>query len=353
MSSGCRLCSANVRALRDGGVLAVEAVAPPVERAREPALARPATLDDPDAAMAAGVLERAHAHVVGAQHDDRLIEDLVLDEVARLRDLLEPARHLPDPRPQQLGLHRVEVGVEVALLAEPGPGTPSRRAPGVPTTSDPRSPRRALPYEPRRYRSDRSVHGDRPMTRRRRRRRAGRRRRHHRHLPAVPRPRSRVLRAAARGRRRRRRHVVLEPLPRRPVRLRELHLRLPVLEGAVRRVGVAGALRRAAGDRALPQPRGRPVRPPAPHPVRRQGHRRRSTTSRRGRGPWRSATAPSSGRGSSSPRPACSRCRTSRTCRGATTSAASRTTPGCGRRRRSTSRASASPSSAPDRAACS
>ena len=80
-------------------------------------------------------------------------------------------------------------------------------------------------------------------TARGRRRRAGRRRRHHRHLPAVPRARSGLLRAAARGRRRRGRHVVLEPLPRRAVRLRELHVRLPVLEGAVRRVGVAGALR--------------------------------------------------------------------------------------------------------------
>ena len=84
-----------------------------------PLVARPAPLDDLDAAMAARVLERAHAHVVGAQHDDRLVEELVLDEVARLRDLLEPARHLPDPRPQQLGLHRVEVRVEVALLADP------------------------------------------------------------------------------------------------------------------------------------------------------------------------------------------------------------------------------------------
>ena len=37
--------------------------------------------------------------------------------------------------------------------------------------------------------------------------------------------RSRLLRAAARGRRRRRRYLVLEPLPGRPVRLRELHLR--------------------------------------------------------------------------------------------------------------------------------
>ena len=37
-------------------------------------------------------------------------------------------------------------------------------------------------------------------------------------------------------------------------------------------MGVAGALRRAARDRALPQPRRRPVRPPPPHPVRRPGH---------------------------------------------------------------------------------
>ena len=41
--------------------------------------------------------------------------------------------------------------------------------------------------------------------------------------------RSRVLGAAARGRQRCRRHLVLEPLPRRAVRLRELHLRLPLL----------------------------------------------------------------------------------------------------------------------------
>ena len=105
--------------LRDEGVLAVRAVAPPVERADEPALARPSTLDDPDATMAAGVLEGPHAQVVGAHHDDRLIEDLVLDEIVRLRDLLEPARHLPDPWPEQVDLHLVEVRVEVALLGSP------------------------------------------------------------------------------------------------------------------------------------------------------------------------------------------------------------------------------------------
>ena len=68
--------------------------------------------------MTTDVLERPHA-VVGAHDDDRLVEDLVFDEVARLRDLLEAARHLPDPRPQLLGLQPVEVGVEVALLADP------------------------------------------------------------------------------------------------------------------------------------------------------------------------------------------------------------------------------------------
>ena len=99
-------------------------------------------------------------------------------------------------------------------------------------------------------------------------------------------PAKRVLRAAARGRRRRGRHLVLEPLPRRAVRLRELHLRLPVLEGAVRRVGVAGALR--ASNR----------RPSATSTTWSTGStcgatsgstprsRRPCTTSRRERGPW-------------------------------------------------------------------
>ncbi len=109
----------------------------------------------------------------------------------------------------------------------------------------------------------------------RRGRRARRRRRHHRHLPAVPRARGRVLGAAARSGRRRRRYVVLEPLPGRAVRLRELHVRLPVLARALRRVGVAGTLRRAARDRALPQPRRRPLRPAPAHALRRAGHLRR------------------------------------------------------------------------------
>ena len=187
MSSGCRLCSANVRALRDVGVRAVEAVAPPVERAGEPALARPAALDDPDAAMAAGVLERAHAHVVGAQHDDRLVEDLVLDEVARLRG--SPRAGTPSARP-------------AATAARP----PSRRSRG--RSSAPCGTRSGnLHRVGHRERRPLLIHdrhaallrlGDATSVQcrphryetsptRRRRRRAGRRRRHHRHLPAVPR----------------------------------------------------------------------------------------------------------------------------------------------------------------------
>ena len=81
-------------------------------------------------------------------------------------------------------------------------------------------------------------------------------------------------------------------------------------------MGVAGALRRAAGDRALPQPRGRPVRPAAPHAVRRQGHLGgvRRAVGHVDRGGRRRHRAPRPG--SSSPRPACCRCRTSPTCPG-------------------------------------
>ncbi len=101
---------------RDERVLAVRAVTPPVEGADEPALAGASTLDHLDTTMAAGVLEGGRSPAVGAHHDDGLIQDLVLGEVARLRDLLEPARHLPDPRPQELRLHLEEVLVEIAFL---------------------------------------------------------------------------------------------------------------------------------------------------------------------------------------------------------------------------------------------
>ena len=64
----------------------------------------------------------------------------------------------------------------------------------------------------------------------------------------------------------------------------------------------------------------------------------------------RTGTAP--GPATWSPRPACCRSRSFPASRDGTASAARRTTPACGRRPRWTSRASGSPSSAPDRAVC-
>ena len=49
-------------------------------------------------------------------------------------------------------------------------------------------------------------------------------------------------------------------------------------QGAARGVGVVGALRRPARDRALPELRRRPLRPPRPHPVRAPGWSRSSST---------------------------------------------------------------------------
>ena len=59
--------------------------------------------------------------------------------------------------------------------------------------------------------------------------------------------------------------------PGRTLRLGELHLRLPLLEGPLRRLALGGALRPPARDGALPQPRGGPLRPAAAHPLRRRG----------------------------------------------------------------------------------
>src|SRR5215472_16282683 len=64
------------------------------------------------------------------------------------------------------------------------------------------------------------------------------------------------------------------------VRLRELYQRIPVLRAVVAGVGLVGGIRRAAGDRAVPELRGGQVRLAAAHPVRRHGDVRRV-----GRGP--------------------------------------------------------------------
>ena len=56
-------------------------------------------------------------------------------------------------------------------------------------------------------------------------------------------------------------NVVLEPLPGRPLRLRELLLRVLLLARAARRVELVGALRRAGRDRGVPEVRRRQARP--------------------------------------------------------------------------------------------
>ncbi len=100
----------------DEGVLAFGVPAPAVEGADEPwrlAVAVPAFLDERHAAVAAGVMEGFHA-VLAADHDHRLAEDGVLHPVADIGNLLEPASHLPDVRPQVLAFEAIEFLVEIA-----------------------------------------------------------------------------------------------------------------------------------------------------------------------------------------------------------------------------------------------
>ena len=295
-SSGTRLCSANVRAW--GRTCSRRrAVAPPVERAAEAALAgpRPSTTFTP---VTAGVLERADLAVVGAHDDHRLVEELVLDEVAgaRISSSRQAICHTRGHR--LLGLQRRSRGRSSAPSGSIGSG-PMRigHANDIRTRLTGRYNRDSM--NPRRLHALGSDD----------RRRAGRRRRHHRHLPALPRgrPASRcacsrpATASAAPG------TGTATPAPGSTPRATPTATSSP---GAVRRVGVAGALRRSARDRALPQPRRRPVRPAAAHAVRRQGdvgHVRRAV--RHLDRDDRDGTRP--GPGSSSPRPACSRCRTS------------------------------------------
>ena len=67
--------------------------------------------------------------------------------------------------------------------------------------------------------------------------------------------------------------MVLESVPRSSVRLRELHLRVHLLQGALRGVELEGALFVPARDRGVPQLRGRQIRTQAAHAVRVEGYR--------------------------------------------------------------------------------
>ena len=201
-----------------------------------------------------------------------------------LRDLLEPAGHLPDPRPELLGLELEEVRVVVALLGDPvgelhgeGHGSDVRSWSTIATR---RPLRLRLPAECRltgRYNSRRR-HGPHRRTRpheprpRTRRRRAGRRCRHHRHLPALPGAGGGLLRRSWS------RRAAASAAP-------GTGTATPAAASTPRATPTATSSRgscstsgsgsehfaAAARDRALPQPRRRPVRPPPPHALRRCG----------------------------------------------------------------------------------
>ena len=79
--------------------------------------------------------------------------------------------------------------------------------------------------------------------------------------------------AGVRDRRRRRRHVVLEPLSGRALRRRKHGVLVQLRRRPPAGVGVDRALRAAARDRALRQPRGRSLRPAQGHHVQHEGHR--------------------------------------------------------------------------------
>ena len=70
----------------------------------------------------------------------------------------------------------------------------------------------------------------------------------------------------------RRRHLVLEPLPGRPLRLRVLHLPVPVLGGPLQGLELERALPGPARDRAVAELRRRQARPAPRHPVRHHDH---------------------------------------------------------------------------------
>ncbi|CAB4594806.1 unannotated protein [freshwater metagenome] len=90
-----------------------------------------------------------------------------------------------------------------------------------------------------------------------------------RHVPAEATARCGVLASGPRGRRRRRRHLVLEPLPRRP--LRHLHHRLPVHVGprAARTVDVVREARGPTRDPGIRAVRRQEARPLFRHRLRR------------------------------------------------------------------------------------
>src|SRR5574337_1977416 len=92
-------------------------------------------------------------------------------------------------------------------------------------------------------------------------RRPDHRRGHCRPIPALPPARAGTRGASDGSRRQRRRHLVLEPLSRRARRFAVARVSVLVLPGAEQRVELERTISRTAGNRALPEFRGRSLRP--------------------------------------------------------------------------------------------
>jgi hypothetical protein len=86
-----------------------------MEPAEEPALLSLRLLDDPPAAMLADVIERLDLRRRGPDHDDRLVVDLVRDEITDLGDFLLATHHVPDARPETLFLEARNVRAYVPV----------------------------------------------------------------------------------------------------------------------------------------------------------------------------------------------------------------------------------------------
>ena len=106
------------RGREDELALPVGTPLPAVKRAGEAVLGAAAILRELDAAMPAMVVERLDGLLVDTHDDHGLVEDLVDDEVAGLFDLLEPAGHLPDVRPEFFALEAVELGVVIPTCVD-------------------------------------------------------------------------------------------------------------------------------------------------------------------------------------------------------------------------------------------
>src|SRR3546814_8557845 len=77
-----------------------------------------AALRQPSRAMRADVVAGLDRGRVGADDDDRLVDDVIGDVVADLGDLFETTRDLPHVRPQMLGLEPRELGAVIDLFRD-------------------------------------------------------------------------------------------------------------------------------------------------------------------------------------------------------------------------------------------